>query len=145
MRCQGDDDAHLAFELSSGFRKMTSPFTGLISDRNVSKADVPKLEDNSDVDGVVHTVFKWQCLPQHQPEVMQANGTPDRKEQEGLPGLSIVTWEEFMETPDILYDLFEVDHHGQIHFNGDKVSVFFCDARVDQPQFGAPSVDGLSW
>nr|KAG5705425.1 hypothetical protein BaRGS_004552 [Batillaria attramentaria] len=64
---------------------------------------------------------------------------------EELPGLSIVTWEEFVETPSVLCGLFEVDKSEYIHYNSEQVNVFFHDARMEQPTLGAPSGDGLSW
>ncbi|KAL8598695.1 hypothetical protein ACOMHN_033259 [Nucella lapillus] len=70
---------------------------------------------------------------------------PSLKRLEDLPGISVVTWEEFLKDPSTLCGLFEVDREEFIHYNPEQVNVFFHDSRMEQPTLGAPSGDGLSW
>ena len=83
-------------------------------------------------------------LPVH-PGTVLGKHKPPLQRLENLPGLSIVTWEEFLENPALLGGLFEADKADFIHFNSEQVNVFFHDSRLEQTTLGAPSGDGLSW
>ena len=79
------------------------------------------------------------------PGMIPGKNKPPLQRLEDLPGLSIVTWEEFVENPAVLCGLFETDRSDFIHYNAEQVNVFFHDSRMEQPTLGAPSGDGLSW
>ena len=79
------------------------------------------------------------------PGTIPAKHKPPMQRLEELPGLSIVTWEEFVESPSVLCGLFETDRNDFIHYNTEQVNVFFHDSRMEQTTLGAPSGDGLSW
>lgn len=83
--------------------------------------------------------------PPLHPGTIPPKNKPPLQRLEDLPGLSIVTWEEFVESPSVLCGLFEVDRDDFIHYNAEQVNVFFHDSRMEQPTLGAASEDGLSW
>ncbi|GFR68546.1 hypothetical protein ElyMa_002023800 [Elysia marginata] len=62
-----------------------------------------------------------------------------------MPGLSIITWDEFVEDPAMFYRLFSQDKSEFIHFDPSIVTNFFHDSRMDPPVLGGPSGDGMSW
>ena len=62
-----------------------------------------------------------------------------------MPGLSIITWDEFIEDPSMFYKLFSLDKNEFIHFDSCIVTNFFHDSRMDPPVLGGPSGDGMSW
>ncbi|KAL8605291.1 hypothetical protein ACOMHN_031230 [Nucella lapillus] len=131
----------------------------------------PRLEDCEEEDDVFHdnvpppphhpfTLHKKGPAPQvpHTPSTLQvprgssqmppsapSQDTPGQQVLSDLPGLSIVTWEEFSESPLLLCGLFKVDRDDFIRYNAQHVNVFFHDSRMDQPTLGSPSGDGLSW
>ncbi|RUS71907.1 hypothetical protein EGW08_020320, partial [Elysia chlorotica] len=61
-----------------------------------------------------------------------------------MPGLSIITWDEFIEDPSMFYRLFSLDKNEFIHFDSSIVTNFFHDSRMDPPVLGGPSGDGMS-
>ncbi|GFN75046.1 hypothetical protein PoB_000155200 [Plakobranchus ocellatus] len=62
-----------------------------------------------------------------------------------MPGLSLITWDEFIEQPSMFYKLFSLDKKEFIHFDSSIVANFFHDSRMDPPSLGGPSGDGMSW
>lgn len=64
---------------------------------------------------------------------------------EDLPGLSIITWEEFQETPSLLAGLFQRRKQEVIQLNDEQVNVFIHSASMEPATLGAPSGDGFSW
>ncbi|XP_005102275.2 uncharacterized protein LOC101847436 [Aplysia californica] len=62
-----------------------------------------------------------------------------------LPGLSLITWEEFVDDPSLLHGLYSSDKDDFIHFDSSLVCNFFHDSRMEPPTLGGPSGDGTSW
>ena len=60
-------------------------------------------------------------------------------------GLSIMTWDEFVENPHLLNDMFSRDKNEFISHDPSKMNVFFQDCRMLQPTLGTLSSNGLSW
>ncbi|KAK6168360.1 hypothetical protein SNE40_020911 [Patella caerulea] len=72
-------------------------------------------------------------------------GRQSRKSRLGSYGLSIITWEEFLECPSGFNELFYLEHGDMITFDPDEVNVFFHDSLMMQPMLGSPSENGKSW
>lgn len=60
-------------------------------------------------------------------------------------GLRIITWDEFLETPDMLNGHFELEKSGYISHDPSNVNVFFHDARMMHSNIGSLSQSGKAW
>ncbi|ESP00076.1 hypothetical protein LOTGIDRAFT_158308 [Lottia gigantea] len=75
----------------------------------------------------------------------QPTGRLSKRSRRGDYGLSIITWDEFLECPKGFNDLFFLERGDLITFDPDEVNVFFHDSLMMQPMLGSPSGDGKTW
>ena len=60
-------------------------------------------------------------------------------------GLMILPWDDFVENPRKLNDLFHLEKTGFITFDPDEVNVFFHATRMNKPVLGDVSENGKAW
>jgi hypothetical protein len=132
-----DDDNDNVFKdtsLASPPPPTTPSSNGVLPSRKGHHAPPPPLPSNSSSGN-----FSAPTLHPNSPY------RPERQSLENLPGLSVMTWEEFNQNPALFHGLFSADRADFLHYNSDQVNVLFHDSRMEQPLLGSPSGDGLSW